>query len=47
MDRMIIASNLSYEVALACADEEGSELVRIELASDETWRVTDVVFDDE
>jgi hypothetical protein len=47
IERVVIASQLTYEAALGCAAEEGSELVRIELASDGTWYVTDVVFDDE
>ncbi len=47
-ERIVIASQLSHEAALACAEEEGSELVRIELDSDDgTWFVTDVVFDDD
>ena len=46
IERVVIASQLTYEAALACAAEEGSELVRIEVDSDNTWFVTDVVFDD-
>lgn len=47
IERVVIASGLSYEAALACAETEGSDLVWIELAGDGTWYVTDVVFDDE
>lgn len=47
IERVVVAAQLTYEAALACAETEGSELVRIELAADSAWFVTDVVFDGE